>query len=177
MPLAAGQKIGAYEVLAKLGEGGMGEVYHARDTKLKRDVAIKVLPLEARQPIGIARDHIVTQLSPGATPPAEAWQQVDEPTITGRPAGWSPDSRVLYLLLDTDGFRCLWAQRGDASGRLEGKPYAVRHFPGANESNFGTSFGNAITGQGFVIDGTRRVGNVWLLAPADAVRLKPDATY
>ena len=39
-----GQRIGAYEVTAKLGEGGMGEVYRATDTKLKRDVAIKVLP-------------------------------------------------------------------------------------------------------------------------------------
>src|SRR6202140_2054097 len=44
MTLAAGAKLGPYEILAPIGAGGMGEVYRARDTKLKRDVAIKVLP-------------------------------------------------------------------------------------------------------------------------------------
>ena len=39
-----GRRLGPYEVLAKLGEGGMGEVYKARDTRLERTVAIKVLP-------------------------------------------------------------------------------------------------------------------------------------
>ena len=42
--LTAGEKIGIYEVVSSLGTGGMGEVYRARDTKLQRDVALKILP-------------------------------------------------------------------------------------------------------------------------------------
>jgi Tol biopolymer transport system component len=46
MPLSPGSKLGSYEVIAALGAGGMGEVYRARDTRLGRDVAIKVLPAD-----------------------------------------------------------------------------------------------------------------------------------
>src|SRR6266404_5755982 len=42
MPLSAGEKLGPYEILAPIGAGGMGEVYRAHDTRLRRDVAIKV---------------------------------------------------------------------------------------------------------------------------------------
>jgi len=46
MPLTAGVRLGPYEVVTQIGSGGMGEVYRARDTRLGRDVAIKVLPAE-----------------------------------------------------------------------------------------------------------------------------------
>ncbi len=44
MALTAGSRLAEYEILALIGAGGMGEVYRARDTKLGREVAIKILP-------------------------------------------------------------------------------------------------------------------------------------
>jgi len=56
MPLSAGARLGSYEFLAPLGSGGMGEVWRARDTRLARDVALKMLPeLFAGDPDRLAR--------------------------------------------------------------------------------------------------------------------------
>src|SRR6267378_2188113 len=56
MPITIGAQLGSHEIMALLGKGGMGEVYRARDTKLKRDVAIKILPDEfSRDPERISR--------------------------------------------------------------------------------------------------------------------------
>src|SRR5215211_7266507 len=56
MALVAGTRLGLYDIVGPLGAGGMGEVYRARDTRLHRDVAIKVLPdLFASDPDRLAR--------------------------------------------------------------------------------------------------------------------------
>ena len=55
MPLSPGSNLGPYEVLALIGEGGMGEVYRARDPRLGREVAIRVLP----------HDHLPVVFFPG----------------------------------------------------------------------------------------------------------------
>ena len=72
MALSPGTKLGAYEILAPLGAGGMGEVYRARDSKLGRDVALKMLPAEmARDPERLARFRRE----------AKALAQLDHPNI------------------------------------------------------------------------------------------------
>jgi hypothetical protein len=86
---------------------------------------------------------------------------VDEPTSSGRPAGWSLDSRMVYLMLDSDGFRCLWGQRLNASGRLDGTPIPIRHLHGADWAGLSTSYGNAA--DGFVYATIRKRGNIWSL--------------
>src|SRR5262249_50968207 len=63
MPLGPGARLGPYEIQSALGAGGMGEVFRARDTKLGRDVALKVLPESlAADPERIARMHREAQV-------------------------------------------------------------------------------------------------------------------
>ncbi len=119
--------------------------------------------LAFRRTLGtVAKVYVVTAARGAALSSA---RQVDEPTTTGRPAGWSPDSRILYLLLDTDGSRCLWGQRVDlASGRLVGTPYVVRHFHDLDVlGGLSTSLGNAVTTDGFLYETLSVRGSLWRL--------------
>jgi len=90
MALISGTKLGAYEIQSPLGTGGMGEVYRATDTKLGRDVALKVLPAEmARDPERLARFRRE----------AKALAQIDHPNIV-----------TIYSVEDFDGVHFLTMQ-------------------------------------------------------------------
>ena len=70
MALASGAKLGPYEILAPIGAGGMGEVYRASDTRLDREVAIKVLPdLFSRDPERVARFQRAAKVLPALNHP------------------------------------------------------------------------------------------------------------
>ena len=110
----------------------------------------------------------IARLAPDRPPPEQTWAQVDEPTTTGRPMGWSLNSELAYLLLDTDGFRCVYAQRIDpTTGALRGTPYAVLHFHGNQTVAAGvsTSFGNAVSAAGFVYEAVNMRSDIWKLTP------------
>src|ERR1700693_2087106 len=85
MPLSVGDKLGHYEVVSLIGKGGMGEVYRARDTKLDRDVAIKVLPqVLARDAERLARfEREATILAPLTHPNIAQIYGIEE-SDTGR---------------------------------------------------------------------------------------------
>jgi serine/threonine protein kinase/tetratricopeptide (TPR) repeat protein len=70
MPLSAGTRLSHYEIISAIGKGGMGEVYRATDTRLGRQVAIKVLPLEfSRDPVRVQRFLREARLAASLTHP------------------------------------------------------------------------------------------------------------
>ena len=83
LALTLGTRLGPYDIIAKLGAGGMGEVYRARDTKLNRDVAIKVLPDVCRR----------RSRAPRAVPARSADARVAESSATSRHIYGLEDSR------------------------------------------------------------------------------------
>jgi len=96
MALPPGTKLGSYEIQSPLGAGGMGEVYRATDTKLGRDIALKVLPAEmARDPERLARFRRE----------AKALAQLDHPNIV-----------TIYSVEECNGIHCLTMQL------VEGQP-------------------------------------------------------
>jgi hypothetical protein len=111
---------------------------------------------------GGAVSHVTPIDASGPSEPGE-WQRIEDPTSMGRPAGWALDSSMVYLLLDTDGFRCVWGQRVDGrTGRLLGTPVAVRHFHDVGR-DVSTTFGNAVAADGFYFARSEARGNIWRL--------------
>ena len=109
MALPPGTRIGVYEVLKMIGAGGMGEVYRVRDTKLGRDVAIKILPAdftadperqarfarEARVLATLNHPHIgaIYGLEESDGVAALVLEFVDGPTLADRLDTWAPADR------------------------------------------------------------------------------------
>ena len=91
------------------------------------------------------------------------------PTFEGaaeRACGWSPDSRLLYLLLEQDGFRDLYAQRIDpTNGTPTGDPFLVQHLHDPRRRWGSTPYGTAIVNNAFVFNQTEMTGSIWLLDP------------
>src|SRR5215510_11394748 len=100
MSVSAGTRLGAYEVVALLGAGGMGEVYRARDTKLGRDVALKILPeLFAADPDRLSRFQREAQVLASLNHPnVAAIHGLEEGSPDG-PAQAGPYVRALVLEL------------------------------------------------------------------------------
>ena len=113
MPLAPGTRIGGFEIEAMIGEGGMGEVYRASDTRLSREVALKVLPpeiasdearllrfsAEARSASALNHPNIVTIYEVGSGgPPYIAMELVDGVTLRALAAeGPMPPKKALRI--------------------------------------------------------------------------------
>ena len=88
MPLEPGARLGTFEILGPLGAGGMGEVYRARDTKLGREVAIKILPEAfSRDPMRITRFEREARMLASVNHPAIAAIYHCRPGAPSRRAG------------------------------------------------------------------------------------------
>ena len=91
------------------------------------------------------------------------------PNASDRSCGWSPDGRLLYMLLERDGFRDLYALRVDpATGRASGEPFVVQHIHDPRRRWGSTPYGTAIADNAFVFHQTEMTGRLWLLTPGAA---------
>ena len=112
---------------------------------------------------------LIAPLHPGTPPGESEWVSV-LPTLEGsaeRACGWSPDGRLLYLLLERDTFRDLYAQRVDTTRGIPlGEPFLVQHLHDPRRRWGSTPFGTAIVSHAFVFSQVESTGSIWLLDPA-----------
>jgi hypothetical protein len=142
-------------------ESGDSRVILKSETLIGR---IHMSPDDRRMAFNFEGKQWIAPIYPDRPTPQAEWRKVDEQTVGPRACGWSMDSQVAYLLLDTDGFRCLWGQRVDPkTAVLIDKPFAVRHFHHTVSQEFSTTFGNAISAQGFLYGGVTLKGNIFRL--------------
>ena len=115
MPLTAGERLGPYEILVPIGAGGMGEVYKARDTRLGRDVAIKVsaeqfsdrFEREARAVAALNHPHICTLHDVG--PNYLVMEYIEGAPLRGP----MPPEKALPLALQVVGAICFHCRLSD----------------------------------------------------------------
>ena len=101
MPLGPGVRVGPYEIVSAIGTGGMGEVYRARDTRLKRDIALKFLPVSfASDPDRLARFQREAEVLASLNHPNIATiHGLEEARTEGGPAEAGPFVRALIMEL------------------------------------------------------------------------------
>jgi eukaryotic-like serine/threonine-protein kinase len=117
---------------------------------------------------GRGRQVWIAPLRPGDPPPQQEWVSVLQRAeySAERACGWSPDGRLLYLLLERDGFRDLYAQRVDTTrGTPVGEPFIVQHLHEPSRRWGSTPFGTAIVRNAFVFSQVEMTGSIWLLDP------------
>src|SRR5712692_6459292 len=116
MTIAASSRLGPYEVLSRIGAGGMGEVWKARDTRLERTVAIKVLPdhlssspeirqrfeREAKTISALSHPHICALYDVGeaSVPAASARRGDADSELTDQRPAPSAERPVMYLVME-----------------------------------------------------------------------------
>jgi eukaryotic-like serine/threonine-protein kinase len=108
-----------------------------------------------------AETYITPFHSDRASPRAD-WINIIRSAGAERACGWSPDGRLLYVLLEIDGFRCLYAIPIDAASGRPGAPFPVYHFHNASLQWGSTGFGNATVGGMFLADLFEYTGNIWI---------------
>ena len=123
MPLTPSTRLGPYEIIAPLGAGGMGEVYRARDTRLKREVAIKVLPGDV-----------------AASPERLARFEREATTVAGLN---HPNIVVLHSIEETEGTRFLTMELVD--GRSLDHSLVPGGLPAARVIELGIALADALT--------------------------------